>query len=114
LPAALTTFISRDLQLARLAAQFHRNRLLALVGPGDVDKRVPPPATLGTTPMGLWLVDLAQLTPGSEVRPAIAAVLRKPERASATLAQQYRQDIRFSSRRSRLPLVSMISFTRLL
>ncbi len=79
LPAALTSFIGRERELARVGRAVDSSRLVTLVGPGGVGKsRLALEAARLRLPHhadGIWLVDLAPLADPMLVPRATASVL---------------------------------------
>ncbi|WP_213456888.1 BTAD domain-containing putative transcriptional regulator [Rhizomonospora bruguierae] len=79
LPAALTSFVGRDEDLARVEALLAAGRLVTVLGPGGAGKTrlaVEAAARLaGRFPDGTWLVDLAPVTEPNEVAAAIVSTL---------------------------------------
>nr|WP_277349691.1 BTAD domain-containing putative transcriptional regulator [Planosporangium thailandense] len=79
LPAALTSFIGRDDDLARIEAILETGRLVTVLGPGGAGKtRLAVEAAgrlRGRYPDGTWLVDLAPVTEPAEVAAAIVSAL---------------------------------------
>ncbi|HYT10277.1 MAG TPA: BTAD domain-containing putative transcriptional regulator, partial [Mycobacteriales bacterium] len=84
LPAQLTSFVGRDGELAGLADQMSRHRLVTLVGPGGGGKtRLAVEAAaraLGRFPDGIWLAELAPVTGADDVPQAVlgSVGLREP------------------------------------
>ena len=91
LPAALTSFIGRDEDLARIEALLGTGRLVTVLGPGGAGKtRLALEAAgrlRGRYPGGTWLVDLAPVTEPAEV--AAAVVFLASPQASAITGQTY-------------------------
>ncbi|HEY8471747.1 MAG TPA: BTAD domain-containing putative transcriptional regulator [Natronosporangium sp.] len=79
LRAALTSFVGRDDDLARVGKLVTEYRLTTLIGPGGSGKtRLAVEASrslVGELPDGVWLVELAPLTDGGEIAPAILNAL---------------------------------------
>jgi predicted ATPase/DNA-binding SARP family transcriptional activator len=79
LPAALTSFVGRDEDLARIEALLDTGRLVTVLGPGGAGKtRLAVEAAgrlRGHYPDGTWLVDLAPVTEQAEVAAAIVSTL---------------------------------------
>jgi predicted ATPase/DNA-binding SARP family transcriptional activator len=79
LPAALTTFVGRDDDLARIDALFARGRLVTVVGPGGAGKtRLAVEAGRRHQHEyrdGTWLVDLASVTEPAKVGAALLAAI---------------------------------------
>ncbi|MGN9781737.1 AfsR/SARP family transcriptional regulator [Nonomuraea sp. ZG12] len=79
LPAALTSFIGRDDDLARIDALFTRGRLVTVVGPGGAGKtRLAVEAGRRHRheyPDGTWLVDLAAVTEPAKTGAAMLAAI---------------------------------------
>ena len=66
LPAALTSFVGRERELAEVARLLATTRLLTLTGAGGVRQDPPgagrwPPTLVDAYPDGVWLVELAPL-----------------------------------------------------
>ncbi|GIH13653.1 BTAD domain-containing putative transcriptional regulator [Rugosimonospora africana] len=80
LPVALTSFVGRDTDLARLDALLAEHRLVTLVGPGGAGKtRLATEAArahAGRLPGGAWLVELAPVRLPDKVPQAVAESLR--------------------------------------
>ncbi|HST66535.1 MAG TPA: BTAD domain-containing putative transcriptional regulator, partial [Mycobacteriales bacterium] len=78
-PAQLTSFVGRDADLAAVAAQLDRHRLVTLVGPGGAGKTRLAAETavrvLERFPDGAWLAELAPVTGGAEVPQAVLAAV---------------------------------------
>ena len=87
LPAALTSFVGREQELAEVVGLLGTTRLLTLTGPGGVGKTrlalQAAPALLAGFPDGAWLVELAPLTDPALVAQAVAAVLGRADDADA-------------------------------
>jgi predicted ATPase/DNA-binding SARP family transcriptional activator len=83
---ALTTFVGRDEEIARIGKLLNEVRLITLVGPGGAGKTrlasVAVTAVLDRLPDGVWMVELAPVTdPGdvpSAVREATLVDLARP------------------------------------
>ncbi|MEJ2856011.1 MULTISPECIES: BTAD domain-containing putative transcriptional regulator [unclassified Saccharothrix] len=77
LPAALTSFVGRDDDLARIDALLTRGRLVTVVGPGGVGKtRLAVEAGRRHEHRdGTWLVDLAAVTEPAKVGAAVLAAI---------------------------------------
>ncbi|WP_246655754.1 ATP-binding protein [Dactylosporangium vinaceum] len=99
LRAALTSFVGREDDVERLAAQVADRRLVTLVGPGGAGKtRLAATVAAGLArplPDGAWLVELAPVTEAEEVPAVILRALsagglipsdsgRRPRRAEPT------------------------------
>ena len=82
LPANLSSFLGRELELAELTQMALESRLFTLVGPGGIGKTrlaIEFARTLEAGfPDGAWVVDLSALERDSEVWPAIAEALLIP------------------------------------
>jgi DNA-binding SARP family transcriptional activator len=83
-PRRPTSFIGRELELARVAAALHEGPLLTLTGVGGVGKtRLALEVGRGEGARfrdGVWLCELAPLEDGAAVGHAVAAVLRLQQR----------------------------------
>jgi predicted ATPase/DNA-binding XRE family transcriptional regulator len=90
LPAQLTTFIGRDRELGEVRALVESSRLVTLTGAGGAGKtrlalQVAAELLEGTGD-GVWLVELAAVSDGEAVVPAIAAAMRHaPQRGRPVL-----------------------------
>jgi predicted ATPase len=75
LKAQLTSFVGREDDVARIAKSLEQHRLVTLVGPGGAGKtRLASEAAariVDTAADGIWLVELAQVTSGSDVAQAV-------------------------------------------
>jgi predicted ATPase/DNA-binding CsgD family transcriptional regulator/DNA-binding XRE family transcriptional regulator len=83
LPAELSSFVGRHLELAELRQRLGDGRLLTITGTGGIGKtrlalRVAS-AMLGSFSDGAWLIELAAVPDPAEVPRAVAAVLRVRE-----------------------------------
>jgi len=89
LPAALTSFVGRERELAEVARLLGTTRLLTLTGPGGTGKtRLALQAAAAARPAypaGVWLVDLAPLADPALVPPAVAAAVGVREEAGRPL-----------------------------
>jgi predicted ATPase/class 3 adenylate cyclase len=78
-PRSSTTFVGRDRELSELRTGLADTQLLTLVGPGGSGKtrlaRELALAVLDDFPDGAWLVELASLSSGADVVPAVARAL---------------------------------------
>ena len=99
LPTQLTALVGRESALVELASVRREARLLTLIGAGGSGKtrlalEVATQA-VGTEPDGVWLIELAPLTDGGSVGPAIGRVLglvEHPGRSAAdSLVEQLAQ-----------------------
>jgi len=85
LRAALTSFVGRDAELARVAELLRAHRLLTLTGPGGAGKTrlavEAARAELDAMPDGVWLVELAPVTDPTEVAWAVLGALGLREQA---------------------------------
>ncbi len=90
LPRGLPSLIGRDDLLARVTGALNDYSLITLAGFGGVGKtRLAQQIgadVIGGFPDGVWFIDLAGLTAGAEVMPAVARVLSIREHASEDLA----------------------------
>jgi predicted ATPase/class 3 adenylate cyclase len=79
LPAAITSFVGRDQERARLAELLAQHRLVTVVGAGGAGKTrlaiEVAGAQLDAYPDGLWFVDLASVTDPGLVAVTVAATL---------------------------------------
>ena len=99
LPAALTRFIGRGDELARISELLSKNRLVTLTGPGGTGKTrlalEVAAETLAGFPDGVFFVDLSSVTDSELVPAAIATALRvreEPGRATiVTLVDHVRE-----------------------
>jgi predicted ATPase/class 3 adenylate cyclase len=89
LPAQLTRFLGRDLELAEVEAALSKARVVTLVGPGGIGKtRLALEAAarqVGLRKDGAWLVELAPVSEDESVGRAIAAALgvrEQPDRSA--------------------------------
>ncbi|MGW7537395.1 BTAD domain-containing putative transcriptional regulator [Amycolatopsis sp. NPDC054798] len=75
LPAALTSFVGRDDDLARIAELLATSRLITVLGPGGAGKtRIAlEAARRHEYPGGAWLIDLASVSEPAEVSAAVLA-----------------------------------------
>ena len=89
LPTRLTTFIGRGPELSEIGRLLGSARLLSLVGAGGSGKtRLSvefAASAIGEYPDGVWIVELASLSEGPLVLPAIAGVFELREQAGVTL-----------------------------
>ena len=85
LPAALTSFVGRDRDLAQVAGLLAAHRLVTLTGPGGAGKTrlavEAARAELPGAPDGVWLVEFAPVTDPAEVAPAVLSALGLREQA---------------------------------
>ena len=83
LPVELSAFIGRDRELAEVRALIQSSRLVTLTGAGGAGKTrlglQAAAAVLDQFGDGVWLVELAAVTAGDAVAPAIAGALRLAE-----------------------------------
>ncbi|WP_067832803.1 ATP-binding protein [Actinomadura kijaniata] len=92
LPAALTSFVGRETESARVAALLREARLVTLTGPGGAGKTRLAAETatplVTTVPDGVWFVPLASVSDARDIAPAVLAALGVTEivRPSETLA----------------------------
>lgn len=86
LRAALTSFVGRERELARIADRLKAGRLVTLVGPGGVGKsRLATTSSLGVQDQfagGVWLVELAAVVEAGDVPLVIADALGLRSRAA--------------------------------
>lgn len=79
LPAALTSFVGRDVDMAKVRELTGDYRLATLVGPGGSGKtRLAVEASrrlLDRMPDGVWLVELDRVTDGADVPSAVVAAM---------------------------------------
>lgn len=79
LPAALTSFVGRDADIAKVRELTGMYRLTTLVGPGGSGKtRLAVEASrglLGQLPDGVWLVELDRVTDGADLSSAVLAAM---------------------------------------
>jgi predicted ATPase/DNA-binding SARP family transcriptional activator len=79
LKAQLTSFVGREDEVARIGKSLEQHRLVTLVGPGGAGKtRLAGEAAsrvLDSADDGIWLVELAQVTSGSDVPQAVLGSL---------------------------------------
>jgi predicted ATPase/class 3 adenylate cyclase len=91
LPAQLTGFVGRDVELVEVQAALREARVVTLVGPGGVGKtRLALEAAarqVGLWKDGMWLVELATVAEEESVWRAIAAALGVRERADRSAAE---------------------------
>lgn len=90
LPEPVTTFVGRVQELAELEQLVREARLVTIVGPGGVGKTrlaLRAAARLAQVrPDGVAMVDLAALTSGAQVLPAVARSLGVPEQGDRPIA----------------------------
>ena len=92
LRAPLTSFVGRELELARTRDRLRESRLVTLVGPGGVGKTRLATETAAAGDQETWLVELGSVTEPAEVWPAVAAAIgipgttNLPTRLAQTLA----------------------------
>jgi predicted ATPase len=99
LPAEVTSFVGREREIERIGELLGRGRLVTLVGPGGAGKtRLAREAVAGWVDRvadGVWLAELAPVTAGAEVVPAVldalgvrdATLSERPLAARDTLAR---------------------------
>lgn len=79
LPARRSSFIGRGREVAQVRERLRQSRLLTLTGPGGTGKtRLSLQVAAAVQPTydhGVWWVELAALTDGAQVAPAVTAVL---------------------------------------
>ena len=99
LPAARTSFVGRRHEMLEVKRALAMTRLLTLTGAGgsgktrlalEVGKDL-----LGAYPDGVWLVELAGLSEGTLVPPAVAGVLGVQERAGQSLTDTIGEVLRW-------------------
>ncbi|WP_406640422.1 BTAD domain-containing putative transcriptional regulator [Amycolatopsis sp. WGS_07] len=75
LPAALTSFVGRDEDLARIAELLATSRLITVLGPGGAGKTrlALEAARRHEYPGGAWLIDLASVSEPAEIGAAVLA-----------------------------------------
>jgi predicted ATPase len=95
LPGLLSAFIGRSAELAAVRSLLTESRLVTLTGAGGCGKtRLALHAAaeqLDTAPDGVWLVELASLTDGSDIPAAMATVLGLPSRDETSLLAALRE-----------------------
>jgi predicted ATPase/class 3 adenylate cyclase len=95
LPGLLSAFIGRSAELAAVRSMLAASRLVTLTGAGGCGKtRLALHAAaeqLDTAPDGVWLVELASLTDGSDIPAAMAAVIGLPSRDETSLLAALRE-----------------------
>ncbi|HEU5266472.1 MAG TPA: BTAD domain-containing putative transcriptional regulator [Jatrophihabitans sp.] len=79
LKAQLTSFVGREAEVTKIIKSLEQNRLVTLVGPGGAGKtRLASESAarvLDTAPDGIWLVELASVTAGTDVPQAVLGAL---------------------------------------
>ncbi|MBV9282687.1 MAG: AfsR/SARP family transcriptional regulator, partial [Chloroflexi bacterium] len=84
LPAALTSFVGREAEIAEIKRLLGATRLLTITGTGGSGKTRLALEAAGelveSYPDGVWLVELAPLSDGNLVERAVAGALEVPER----------------------------------
>jgi predicted ATPase len=75
LPALLTSFVGRAVELARLDGQLAQRRLVTLIGPGGAGKTRLAVEAAGRHPYDATFVDLAGLSGGAELPQAVLGAL---------------------------------------
>jgi predicted ATPase/DNA-binding CsgD family transcriptional regulator len=79
LPAAVTSFVGRRREIGQIRAFLAESRLVTLTGTGGVGKTRLAVEVAGVArrafPDGVWFVDLAAVTDGGQVAPAVATAL---------------------------------------
>jgi len=92
LPMLLSGFVGRAAELAEVRALVSSSRLVTLAGAGGSGKtRLALQAAaeqIGRSPDGVWLIELAPLTDGTQIPGAVAAVLGLTEHAGPALAEK--------------------------
>ncbi|HEY0871709.1 MAG TPA: BTAD domain-containing putative transcriptional regulator [Acidothermaceae bacterium] len=88
---ALTSFVGRDDEIARIGKLLSEVRLITLVGPGGAGKTrlasVAVTAVLDRVPDGVWMVELAPVTDPADVPSAVLDALDVREAALVDLAR---------------------------
>jgi len=91
LPAAVDSFVGRQLEMAQVMKTIGADRLVTLTGAGGSGKTRLALETasllLDTFPDGVWLVPLATVDAGHQVIEAVAAVLRVGDRPDEDIAE---------------------------
>ncbi|MFD9739598.1 BTAD domain-containing putative transcriptional regulator [Umezawaea sp. NPDC059074] len=75
LRTALTSFVGRRAEVARVTALLARGRLITLVGPGGAGKTRLATTAAGRLPGGAWLAELASVTDPADVPAAVLGAL---------------------------------------
>ncbi|MEU1183888.1 LuxR C-terminal-related transcriptional regulator [Streptomyces sp. NPDC005820] len=92
LPAAFTSFIGRQPEIARTGSLLQTERLLTLTGPGGVGKTRLALEAAGEAakyfPDGVWLVELAQVHDPAAVAGAVATALGVPDTGARPAVEQ--------------------------
>ena len=98
LPASLTSFVGRNLELIEIQELLGNARLVTLIGPGGSGKTrlglQLAREALGAFPDGVWLIDLAPLQHGDLVAGAVAAVLGVMEKSDRSIVAGLRAHLR--------------------
>jgi predicted ATPase len=85
LPAAVTSFVGRDREIAELDGLLQRSRLVTLLGPGGTGKtrlaRETASRWVDRVDDGVWMVELAPITDPIEIVPAVFGALGLRETA---------------------------------
>jgi len=91
LPLQLTSFVGRERELGEVLGLARRHRLLTLTGPGGCGKTrlglEAAASLLRDAGDGVWLVELAGLSDGALVAPAVGAVLGVESRSTRSSEQ---------------------------
>jgi hypothetical protein len=102
-PAALSSFVGREAELAAVAEALGRARLLTLTGPGGAGKtRLAAEAARrasGAVARGVWWVELAPLGDGALVAGAVLAALGERLHPGRPAAEQLAEALRGRARR---------------
>ena len=97
LPAELTSFLGREIEVKTLTELLRHHRLLSLTGPGGVGKtRIGLQVAAGLVtdfPDGVWFVELAPVGEADAVPDAVASVLSVTAQAGVSLTAAIAQAI---------------------
>ncbi|MDJ0499157.1 MAG: BTAD domain-containing putative transcriptional regulator, partial [Acidimicrobiia bacterium] len=97
LPASLTSFVGRAVEIAEVTKLIDTARLVTLTGPGGIGKtRLALEAAKRVRDRfadGLWWIDLAPLRPGDEVVAEVARVLGVAAQPGKTLTESVAQSL---------------------
>ncbi|HWO62405.1 MAG TPA: BTAD domain-containing putative transcriptional regulator, partial [Umezawaea sp.] len=80
LRTALTSFVGREAEVARVTALLAEGRLITLVGPGGAGKTRLATTAASRLPNGAWLVELASVTDPADVPAAVLGSLGKRDK----------------------------------